>query len=95
MNSGLAFYLHTFDRNTPYTESVTRMTHYLLKDAFLRKVRFDEKLGYDHNIDVFEGPLGGGLLIAIQSRMDPSHVELSIEKILTELNVSNVGSINN
>ncbi|KAJ9052600.1 metalloprotease [Entomophthora muscae] len=87
-NSGLAFYLHTFDKKAPSTEPYTRITLHLMKDVFLAKVRFGEKLGYDHNIDIFEGSVGGGLLITIQGEKDPIHMEICVEKILGELNVS-------
>lgn len=88
MNSGLAFYLHTFNHRSPRAEARTRITVYLLKEIFYEKVRFEEQLGYDHNVDIFEGPSGGGLAITLQGDKDPGFAEMRIESILMTLNVS-------
>ncbi|KAJ9069252.1 metalloprotease [Entomophthora muscae] len=80
-NSGLAVYLHTFNDKAPKSESLTRMALYLLKESFFEQIRFVEKLGYDHHIDIFTGPSGGGLLITLQGPVDPGLAEIRLENI--------------
>lgn len=86
-NSGLAFYLHTFHEKAPQNEALTRMTLYLLKEHFHEKARFQERLGYDHHVDIYEGPNSSGLIISLQGEKDPGDAERSIEKILEEFHV--------
>lgn len=81
-NSGMAFFLYTFSDKSPQNEALTRMTLYLLKGIFYEKARFQEQLGYDHHIDILEGPSGGGLVILLQGDKGPGTAEMSIEKIL-------------
>ncbi|KAJ9072178.1 metalloprotease [Entomophthora muscae] len=78
-NSGLAVYLHTFNDKAPKSESLTRMTLYLLKEIFFKQIRFEEKLGYEQHIDIFTGPSGGGLVITLQGPMAPWMAEIRLE----------------
>ncbi|KAJ9072191.1 hypothetical protein DSO57_1029971 [Entomophthora muscae] len=63
------------------------MALYFLKQTFYRKIRFEEKLGYDHSADIFEGPSGGGIFISLQGMQDPGIAEMSINKILNDFSV--------
>ncbi|KAJ9054794.1 hypothetical protein DSO57_1010666 [Entomophthora muscae] len=45
-NSGIAFYLHTFNEKANKSESLTRMALYFLKKTFDENIRFYEQIGW-------------------------------------------------
>ncbi|KAJ9052609.1 metalloprotease [Entomophthora muscae] len=85
-NSAIAFYLNTFEAKAIKSELLTRMAHHFFKETFVQKIRYEEKLGYNHNIDIFEGPNSSGLLISIQGESHPKYMEERIEHVILGFN---------